>query len=145
MHDNLEQQAITEVALAMGMAFFALMVLALVGLNAPRPAGDAALPELAERHRVSRNQPTWQASEQASKKPPPLQLLIYYQGRYFDQQLKPINPKQVRITIDRRPLLAVAPTLSLNEAIDAKQALPMDELQLTVLDQRWLDRLEAMP
>ena len=78
--------AMTEIALALAMAFFSIMVLTMIsmgtGLQPKRPAVGAVLAPAAEAENSSAV--ITPAPEDA--------ILIYYKGRFFDRELKPVEP-----------------------------------------------------
>ena len=132
-----ETNALVEVALALAMAFFSIMVLALVSMGglvgkpAALPQGaqvsEAADPNLAQGSGVPVSGPS---------------LLIYSNGRFFNSDLQPIVPELWRPK--ERPVLAVAPELSLSDVLAAKAQVPVENLTVTTLDERWLNRLKEI-
>ena len=136
-----ESNAMAEVALALAMGFFSIMVLAMVSMGATDTARAVRLP-----HSVAMALPA-KASE--SKSTPtdlsaavaPGDLLIYHDGRYLDAMLKPIEIATWAPKGDR-PVLAVAPNLPMTEALKARTRLSQINPTVTVLDEAWLARLK---
>jgi hypothetical protein len=138
-----ESNAMAEVALALAMGFFSIMVLAMVSMGAggstetaqtvrlPDGVAMAAPPKASE----AKSAPTDNSAAVA-----PGDLLIYHDGRYLDATLSPIDiatwaPK------GGRPVLAVVPDLSMTEALKARTRLSGVNPTVTVLDEAWLARL----
>ena len=129
--------AMTEIALALAMAFFSIMVLTMIsmgtGLQPKRPAVGAVLaPAVAA------------ANSPAVITPGPEdKILIYYKGRFFDRELKPAEPKAPQA--GGRVILALSPEISVKEALDARARVETPNLIVSVLDERWLKTLRSMP
>ena len=128
--------AMTEIALALAMAFFSIMVLTMIsmgtGLQPKRPAVGAVLaPAVAA------------ANSPAVITPGPEdKILIYYKGRFFDRELKPAEPKAPHA--GGRVILALSPEISVKEALDARARVETPNLIVSVLDERWLKTLRSI-
>jgi hypothetical protein len=144
--DGLENNAMAEIAFALAMGFFSILVLTLVSVGSGLTVGPTG--SSAARLSVSPAAPIESAGP-ASEGPlaaPVLQadnLVIYYAGQFFDVALRPVDPKRQ----SARPglVLAFDPALPLVETIRAREKISAPDLMVTVLDQRWLDRLKAAP
>lgn len=126
---------LTEISLALAMAFFCVMVLTLLSLpNAEPRAGAAAsgallLPAAAP------------SSAVPALKPGPQDLVfLYAHGRFFDLDAKPATPP-TRLG-DKRVILAVDPAAPLAEVMAARARFATDNLIVSSLDARWLSALE---
>ncbi len=126
--------AMTEIALALAMGFFSIMVLTMVSMGAgtgekteavaarlAAPASDADPAAV-----VTQNQDDV--------------ILIYHGGRLMTADLAAIAVADV--PTDRRIILAVDPAISMEEAIRIRASLASADLVVSTLDQRWLQRLE---
>ena len=113
-----------EIALALSMAFFSILVLALVSMR----AGDGA--ESAD-----------VAVAAAAPGPAPARqtILVHWQGRLLDISLRPITVANLP---DGPLVLAVAPDLPVAEAVALRQRFAGRDLTVAALDARWLDRLK---
>lgn len=145
MPDGVENNAMAEIAFALAMGFFSILVLTLVSVGsglAGRPAAVAAA-RLSVSPAVSIESAA--ASERAASVPAlnEKNLVIYYAGRFFDAALRPLDPTRQ----SARPglVLAFDPALPLAETIRARAQIAAPDLTVTVLDQRWLDRFKAAP
>ncbi len=146
MLDGVENNAMAEIAFALAMGFFSILVLTLVSLGSGLTVGPAGAS--AARLSVSPAAPIESAGPAlgGAVAAPVLQadnLVIYYAGQFFDAALRPVDPKQQ----SARPglVLAFDPALALAETIRARAKIFAPDLTVTVLDQRWLDRLRAAP
>ena len=136
-----ESNAMAEVALALAMGFFSIMVLAMVSMGATDVAQAVRLPDgVAMAAQAEASKPKGAPTDQSAAVAPG-DLLIYHDGRYLDATLKPIDvalwtPK------GERPVLAVAPDLPMTEALAARTRLAQINPTVTVLDEAWLARLK---
>lgn len=141
MAESSHGNAMTEIALALAMAFFSIMVLTMVSMGAtPHPlpeaqAKSAATPTM----KVAKNNPRPAAG---AKTPAKKQLVIYWQGRFLDRQLQPVNPKAFD---NKSPLvLAMPPDLPMADALAARARFTNRNTIVSALDRRWIERLNAI-
>ena len=131
--------AMTEVALALAMAFFSIMVLAMVSMG----AGDfaaATKPDEASAV-VAALAPSAPETEAAARLRPSVAdtLVIYHGGAFLDRSLQPLDP--AGMTFSGRVILALDPGLSMAEALAARARINTRNLVVSVLDETWLDRV----
>lgn len=138
-----DNNAMTEVALALAMAFFAIFILAAVSMSQPvnsdtsdriqeKIVHDVILQLEAESENVGER-----ALEQEET------LLIYHQGAFLNEQLKPFLPDN-NMNVSRRYVIAVSPNLSMAEMIQIKKNKNMPNLAITLLNDEWQQRLELL-
>lgn len=123
------ENPLTEVALALSMAFFSLMVLMLFAItNAPQSAAaqSAQIKSAA-------------SAEKTDAKPA---YLIFYKGAYYDEKLQPASPDSP--ATDQPLLLAVMPELNVGAMMQAMRTLSHPEPEVVTLTQDWIDALEKM-
>ena len=133
--------AMTEIALALAMAFFAIMVLTMVSMGAggsakSTPAGSAptrVVPSTAEVNPDDKD---------PASSITPEQIVIFANGRFYDGQLKPTTPSAVG-QMDR-PVLAVSSDLTLDQVLAAKRLLPVHDITVTTLNPNWKSALKEM-
>jgi len=134
MHHNHSENAMTEIALALAMGFFSLMVLTLVSM------GSGIAPE---QEAVTARMASPVESSQAgaiSKITDNDLLVIYHAGQLFNRDLVPIVP--AHLDPDRRTVLALPPDLPFAEAMQTRGRFNSADLIVTTLDERWLTTLE---
>ncbi len=132
MHDGTQGNAMTEIALAMAMGFFSVMVLTMismgVGLGQKRTMDTVILAPPA---------PQSAAADTVEKG----ELLVIYDGeRYLNHTLRPLD--RAAIARASRVILAVPPDLPMAAAMKARQGLGAKNLVVTILDHRWRRALE---
>ena len=133
--------AMTEIALALAMAFFAIMVLTMVSMGAggpvkATPAGSAptrVVPSTAEVNSDGRNPASAVTSEQ---------IVIFANDRFYNGQLEPTTPSAVA-QMDR-PVLAVSSDLTMSQVLAAKRRLPVHDITVTTLNPLWKSALKEM-
>jgi len=146
------ENPMAEIALALAMGFFAIMVLAIVSMTAGHAQAlqDAVQDKEEELRFVAAVlQPAaGESSSAATLRAPKLdELVIFYQGRFLDAELRPIDPAGLSAPAvggrDRAPIvLAIPPDLSLVVAMDARAGIDRDDVVVATLDHRWLQALE---
>lgn len=123
------ENPLTEVALALSMAFFSLMVLMLFAItNAPQSAAGQSV------HIKSAA-----SAEKTDAKPA---YLIFYKGAYYDENLQPASPDSP--ATDRPLLLAVMPELNVGAMMQVMRSLSHPEPEVVTLTQDWINVLEKM-
>jgi hypothetical protein len=136
-----ESNAMAEVALALAMGFFSIMVLAMVSMGATDTARAVRLPHSITMALPAKASESKSAPTDLSAAVAPGDLLIYHDGRYLDAMLKPIDIANWTPEGDR-PVLVVAPDLPMTEALAARTRLSQINPTVTVLDEAWLARLK---
>ena len=143
MQDGLQGNAMTEVALALAMGFFSILVLALVsmgagGLETTKAEREATLlqPALLE------SSPLQQGGLASASSQPDDQIVIYHRGQLLDAELAPLDPGA--LAPDRRVVLALAPDVPLAEIMAAYSRFNRPDLVVAGLDERWINRLAAL-
>lgn len=136
MHNPSQESAMTEVALALAMGFFSLMVLTLISMGVD---GRAAAP-----NQTAVLAPAASPSEATGAREPRRddRIVIFDGGRFLDRDLNPVDPRSVAATAGGgRLVLAVDPALPLEQAMAARARIPVDDLVVSTLDAAWLAAL----
>lgn len=138
-----QENAMTEIALALAMGFFSLMVLTLISMGvgqgeAKSPAVLALAPS-----DISSSGP----STRSAQSDPQKDLIIIFDGkRFLDTGLKPVDPETVIQSMTgpaRRVVLALDPSVPLRDAMAARARVTAPNLVVSTLDDRWVKALEA--
>ena len=131
-HDG-QGNAMTEIALALAMAFFSIMVLTMVSMGAGAEK-KLSLQPLAL-------QPTAQETQTApTSSVSPDALIIYRGGQFFDARLHSVDPNS--LPKDAPLVLAFDAAVPLSEAVAVRGRLNHPNLTVTTLDERWLAALQ---
>lgn len=136
MDDGPAGHAMTEIALALAMSFFCLLVLALVTMGTPAPGVpvDGRIEALA----------AVPAGGVAEPLAPTDRLVVFHGGRFLDADRRPLDPASIGPAIldgSGRVVLAVDPGLPLAEVLAARRRLDRPDLVVTPLDPAWLAAL----
>ena len=153
-----DQNAMTEVALALAMAFFAIFVLAAVSMSQPAMQAKTQAPTDARIMQVndiaistSARQKTLVESEGkdeaggARALAPDESFFALYQKRYYDKNLQQVPINEVQAASARgKVVLAVSPNLPMQRVLQIKQEKNFPNLSISLLNDDWISRLEAM-
>lgn len=138
--ENAQENAMTEIALALAMGFFSLMVLTLISMGAGQ-SGRSAPETLTLAPAADRSAPTADAPAPAND------LIFIFDGtRFLDIELRPVDPQTVIQSMTgpaRRVVLALDPSLPLKEAMAARARVNAPNLVISGLDARWVKALAA--
>ena len=134
MDNTSYENPMTEIALALAMAFFSIMVLTTVSMGVSEK-NSAAGTMLAPARKGTVKAATIRAQINDI-------IVVYHGGRFYDRGLKPVNP--LTINTSRRVLLALDPTLPLSEAISARAQINVGNLIVSTLDDHWMKTLRNM-
>lgn len=137
-HEPAQENAMTEIALALAMGFFSLMVLTLISMGAGQSGKSAPS--------VLSLAPTTDQSRTADASAAPGNDLIFiFDGkRFLDTELRPVDPQTVIQSMTgpaRRVVLALDPSLPLKEAMAARARVNAPNLVVSSLDARWIKAL----
>jgi len=137
MSGGAQENAMTEIALAMAMGFFSVMVLTAMSMGVGPPAGKAQnqAPAQAIVSAAIADSGPATASAPIDKLTEKDVLVIFDGSQFFGRDLKPVDV--ARIDGTRRVVLAVTPDLSMAEAIGARRRIAASRLVITTLDEAW--------
>ena len=170
MNVETDSQAMTEVALGLAMAFFAMMILAMMSMSMPSEVvasqaistGSYPKKTFKEGVKVVENSKVSTdgkgaisvdgASEESQKefadeKASDDTIIIFYQGRYLDVALQPLDVATIDaglsadLSAPKRYILALSPNLSLSDVLIARAQISSPNLTITELDEAWMTRL----
>ena len=150
-----ENNGMTEVALALAMAFLAIMVLAIVSMAVPQMTSqqngltsglDLTLPDEEPIDIRSAKTPSADrgSSVGADRRDQRVDdtYIMFFADRFYSAQGQLLDPDKV--TGDRPAVLAVNPDLSMSDTLAAKSQINIPELRITLLNKEWIDYLENL-
>lgn len=147
MHNPTQESAMTEIALALAMGFFSLMVLTLLSMGVEPQSSKA--PEVQNMLAVDSvvlapaQQP--RAENSGRTKTTADDVIVIFDGHgFFDTDLKPVTPSEITAMASqssRRIILALKPQITLQSAMQARAQIKSDNLIVSNLDQKWLAAL----
>ncbi len=140
MEDSATNHALTEVALALAMAFFAIMILAMVSMSMPSEPMKAAQTEPLGQSATllaSAEKQTDQSTGAAEHT-----YLFFFDDRYYDQQLQSVD--LATLPIGGKVVLALPPSLTVDKAMAVQAQVNHPDLVITQLNAQWLQRLETL-
>lgn len=133
-------QAMTEVALGLSMAFFAILILSLLSMQMPEQTQP-------KQSTTSPNTKTFSLSEeQADEKgrgEADTQFVFYFDDRFYDMSLSITSP--MKLLTEKALVLAVPQSLPLQELMILRQKINHPNLSITVITPEWHTQLEQLP
>jgi hypothetical protein len=138
--------AMTEIALALAMAFFSIMILTMVSMGAGRETAKAAAARTDSSIRALPVQATASATNSAEQTRVHKQdkVIVFHKGVFYDPALKPADPGTVTVEPPARIILAISPDLSMARALDARARFSSRDVIVTTLSDEWITRLKEM-
>ena len=122
----------TEIALALAMGFFSIMVLTVISMGAAPQSGKAVAAAILAPSSAPANAIDVESQDT---------VVVYYEGRYLDSQMKPVDPATIKAR--GRLILAIDPGLPLGEAMAAREKFASDQLIVSTLNAAWLRVLKG--
>jgi len=143
---NAGDTAMTEIALALAMAFFSILVLALVSMGAQGIDDASDHPTAAELIAAALAPQAEENDATATTVQPEDVLIVYHGGSFFDATLSPMSDAAVDQAVSNAPstvrvILAVAPDLSIEEAMGIRGRFDRPDAIVTTLNDAWMARL----
>lgn len=139
-HLPAQENAMTEIALALAMGFFSLMVLTLISMGAGQ--GNKTAPDVVALAPMADPAQSSSAETATSN-----DLIIIFDGkRFLDTKMRPVDPQTVIQSMAgpaRRVVLALDPSLPLKEAMAARARVNAPNLVVSSLDKRWIAALRT--
>lgn len=135
-----QDNAMTEIALALAMGFFSIMVLTMVSMGATGHA-DTTDPAT-DRTMAAHLAPASENAPAAQAVTPRDLFIVYVDGRFFDDDLQPFDVASIGDA--DRVVLALEPGLPLEEALKVRNRVSHDNLIVAALDRPWLDTLQRL-
>ena len=131
MNSDYSHNPLTEVALALSMAFFAIMVLTIFALSQKQFKSI-------ESDKISMNS---KSSIEKDKKDKKRTLVFYHNNNFYDQNLK-IWRLENQDKQTNRYILAVPTKMSVKELFEIKKFFQGFDLQVTEQNQQWNEALD---
>ena len=139
-----QESAMTEIALALAMGFFSIMVLTIISMGSGAdPVGkkfqSIALVEAIE-------SPDHKAAAETSRNDREQKIIIFDGKHFFDRDLQPLDIQTINSTAvgkDVLTVLAMPPEVSIKAAMEAKRKVKIENLVVSHLDDDWLNALRS--
>lgn len=144
MEDRHQLSAMSEIALALAMAFFSIMVLTLISMGTGGLASTESKSTSDQKSVATMLAPNQTSAAKAAV----VQLgsddifVVYHRGAFYDRDLHPVDPATIRTKA--RVLLALDPQLPMVEAVAARARINVENLIVSTLDERWRETLARL-
>ena len=136
MSESHYSNAMTEIALALAMAFFSIMVLTMLSMGAE----FQSTPSMVTAERLDLVPSSLPGDGAGGPVAADETVILHYRGRFLDAQLRAVDP--LDIAAEGTIVLAIDPGLPIAEAVAIRERIPTTDLVVTTLDGRWLEALE---
>ena len=142
MSGGAQENAMTEIALAMAMGFFSVMVLTAMsmGVSVPVAKSQPQRPDRAMISAVIADSGSARGTGSVDKLTNKDVLVVFDGRRFLGRDLKPFDLTTIDAT--KRVVLAVTPDLSMAQAIEARRKIAASRLVITTLDGNWRRALQ---
>ena len=132
-----QENAMTEIALAMAMGFFSIMILTMISMGVPRQDEGPKTVNVPVINLVTAKE----APRKLLKVEKNDVFLVFDGKAYLDRNLKIVKPLEV--PSDRRVILALIPDLPITKALSAQKPFVGRKIILTALNSGWESALQA--
>ena len=129
MQDGSQGNAMTEIALALSMGFFSILVLTMVSMGVVVESGGSRATELLT------PAPSTKAGDRSQRLGATDTIVIYYHGRFYSDALVPLDPASVATA--GRVVLAFDPAVEVAEVMAAARTFTAADLVIATLNERW--------
>lgn len=141
MSDTTQTNAMAEIALALAMGFFSIMVLTMVSMGSGMVSQGAknlqddpiSIAKTADKTAPSQD-------KGLGKNVAPEDLIIFHKGTFYDNRLIPVSVS----SLNTRPkvILAVAPDLAMSKTMQARHQITSKDITVVILNESWLQALK---
>jgi len=139
MDNNPASNAITEIALALSMAFFCLMILSMVSMMAAEPSKFPLLDDAGKRVSLEQ-QAVAEDGQTSNNRDEERFLVLYFEGTFLDKNLTAID--SLADVSETRILLAISPSTPLSGVISIKAELADRDVVVSTLSPAWIEQIE---
>ena len=137
--------AMTEIALALAMGFFSIMVLTMVSMGAGQVAStskDIPIDIKIKVAKIEMADVEADTAKTSTAPTAPIDVIVYYNGTFFDADLNAIDPSAFAPT--GNAVLALDPSLSMSDAMAVRARVGVPNLTVTTLTENWITRLKEV-
>jgi len=141
MSDTTQTNAMAEIALALAMGFFSIMVLTMVSMGSGMVTQQAkTLQDDPISIAKTADKPDASQAKGKSKNVAPEDLIIFHKGTFYDNTLNVVS----LASLATRPkvILAVAPDLSMSKTMEARHKITSKNITVVVLNETWLNAIK---
>ena len=141
MSDTTQTNAMAEIALALAMGFFSIMVLTMVSMGSGMVTQEAkTLQDDPISIAKTADKPDASEAKGKSENVAPEDLIIFHNGTFYDNTLSAVT----LASLATRPkvILAVAPDLSMSKTMAARHQITSKNITVVVLNETWLNAIK---
>ncbi len=141
MSDTTQTNAMAEIALALAMGFFSIMVLTMVSMGGGMVSqmSQSSIKDDPISIAKSADKPQEDSNDGNSQNVQPQNLVIFYKGQFLDHDLNPLKPADIGGRA--KVVLAVSPDLSMSNTMAARKQVSVNDITVVILNETWLSAL----
>ena len=129
----------TEIALALAMAFFSIMVLAMISMGGAFNENRSSVKTVTSQIKLAMPAAEVIEEDYNVHRANPETLLIYWKRNLYDGALNPIE--DTSLLKDKYNILAISPDLSISAAMTVQKKLNIKNHHITTLSKNWVEIL----
>lgn len=131
-----QSNPMTEIALALAMAFFSIMVLAIISMGGALQNKRSNVQTVATPIKLMIPATSKANEGYLVQRANPATLLIHWGKNFYDSELNTIEDPSS--TAREFKVLAISPDLSISDAMKVQESLNINNLQVTTLTKNWV-------
>lgn len=128
-------QAMTEVSLALSMAFFSLLLVALISIGVPESADAEQTNAVTVPEFVLTETSSSAKGIQAAKEAQATQYIFYFNSKFYDQYLKELEMSKLNTL--QKLVVAMPTDTDVSQALALQKQFIGFDLSLTIMDEKW--------
>jgi hypothetical protein len=133
-------QAMTEVSLALSMAFFSLLLVALISIGVPESADAEQIKAVTVPEFVLTETSSSAKDTQAENEALATQYIFYFDSKLYDQHLKDVAMS--KLDTMQKLVIAMPTDTDVSQALALQKQFRGFDLSLTIMDDKWLAAFE---
>lgn len=140
-----QNNALVEIALALAMAFFSIMILSMVSMGVSKISKvpiKTVKNDFMESIKIRRSQNITSASKplKGSQSVEKDRLVIFYKKIFYDASLQVLSANEMKNK--NISFVAISPKISAIDAVNVRRKIPSPSASLMLLNDVWLKRLK---
>ena len=128
-------QAMTEVSLALSMAFFSLLLVALISIGVPESADAEQIKAVTVPEFVLTETSSSAKNTQAENEALATQYIFYFDSKFYDQHLKDVAISKLNTM--QKLVIAMPTDTDVSQALALQKQFRGFDLSLTIMDDKW--------
>lgn len=128
-------QAMTEVSLALSMAFFSLLLVALISIGIPESTDAEQIKTVTVPEFVITETSSSAKHTQAENETLATQYIFYFDSKFYDQHLRDVEMS--KLDTMQKLVIAMPTDTDVSQALALQKRFGSFDLSLTIMDDKW--------